>query len=366
MILYSLITATFLIATIIFYLQRPKLGKAPSGERLEQIKNSSNYKDGSFQNLSETPQLSEDVNHFNVMKSFFFPDNKHRYPSNTIPSEKTDLHILAPDENTLVWFGHSSYFMQIDGKKILVDPVLSGSASPFSFIFKAFKGSNLYTPADIPEIDYLFITHDHWDHTDYKTLMALKSKIGTVICGLGVGEHFEYWGFDKNHIIEKDWNEKIPLSDDLTVYTAPTRHFSGRGFHQNSTLWTSFILKTKSLTLYIGGDSGYDTHFADIGNEYGPFDVAILENGQYNNNWPYIHMRPKEVLQAAKDLGAKRLLPVHSAKFSLSDHSWDEPLSKITELNIHNPPRLLTPKIGEPLFLNNETQPFTKWWTEVD
>src|SRR5690554_33213 len=359
MILYSLITAALLIAAITFYLQRPKFGKSPSGKRLEQIKKSVNYRDGAFQNLNETPQFSEDVNHFSLMKSFFFPDNKRRVPLNTIPSVKTDLHNLAPDENMLVWFGHSSYFMQIDGKKILVDPVLSGSASPFSFIIKAFEGSNPYTPEDIPEIDYLFITHDHWDHTDYKTLVALKSKIGTVICGLGVGEHFEYWGFDKDRIIEKDWNEKVSLSDNFTVYTAPTRHFSGRGFYRNSTLWTSFILKTKSLTMYIGGDSGYDTHFADIGNEYGPFDVVILENGQYNKNWPYIHMHPKEVLLAAKDLGAKRLFPVHSAKFSLSDHSWDEPLSKISELDINNPPRLLTPKIGEPLFLNNEIQPFT-------
>src|SRR5690554_374499 len=231
MILYSLITAALFIAAITFYLQRPKFGKAPSGKRLELIKKSDNYKEGSFQNLSETPQFSEDVNHLSAMKTLFFPDNKRRYPSNTIPSEKTDLHTLSPNENTLVWFGHSSYFMQIDGKKILVDPVLSGSASPFSFVIKAFEGSNPYTPEDIPEIDYLFITHDHWDHTDYKTLMALKAKIGTVICGLGVGEHFEYWGFDNNRVIEKDWNEKISLNDTLTVYTAPARHFSGRGLY---------------------------------------------------------------------------------------------------------------------------------------
>jgi L-ascorbate metabolism protein UlaG (beta-lactamase superfamily) len=327
-----IITLFIIIVFSIFvfaFIQQPKFGKTPSGKRLERVKNSSNYKDGAFQNLHPTPIMVEGVSYFNTFKKFLFSDNDRVKPKNSIPSMKTDLLNLDHDKNILVWFGHSSYFIQIDGKNILVDPVLSGSASPVSFTTKAFKGTDRYTTDDIPEIDYLFITHDHWDHLDYETIMKLKPKIKIVICGLGVGEHFEYWGFKTNTIIEKDWNEKIDLNSGFTAYTKPARHFSGRSFKRNTSLWTAFVFQTPSYKIYIGGDGGYDTHFAEIGKTFGEFDLAILENGQYNNNWKYIHSFPEEVLQAAKDLRAKRLFPVHHSKFTLSLHPWDEPLIRI-------------------------------------
>ena len=352
-------------AIVVFaYMQLPRFGRLPRGERLKLIQQSPNFKDGIFQNLNPTPQLAEDARFSQMLRDMFF--SKNRRPPGRIPSVKTDLKSLEPDEDVLVWFGHSSYFMQLDGKKILVDPVFSGHASPFFFSVKAFPGTDIYTPDDFPEIDYLVITHDHWDHLDYKTIRKLRPKIKKVITGLGTGEHIERWGYKKNQIFENDWYGEFSAEEGFRVTTTPARHFSGRGFRHKRTLWVSFVFQTPTHKLFIGGDGGYDNHFAEIGEKYGPFDLVILENGQYNNNWKYIHMMPEQVLQAAKDLNAKRLFPVHSSKFALANHPWDEPLKRITELGSNSEIPLVTPKIGEKVNLNNITQSFEKWWEKVD
>ncbi len=273
---------------------------------------------------------------------------------------------LPIDTNVLVWFGHSSYYIQTDGKRILVDPVFSGNASPVPGTVKSFNGTDIYTVADLPPIDYLFISHDHYDHVDYKTLIALKNKTRKVICGLGVGAHFEYWGYAADKIIEKDWYESVKLDEGFTAFVEPARHFSGRGASTNSTLWASYVLQTPRIKIYIGGDSGYDTHYASIGDKHGPIDLAILDNGQYDEAWKYIHNLPEEVLKAAQDLKAKRVFPVHSSKFALAVHAWDEPLQIISELNERYHLRLMTPMIGEVVNLNDTTHHFKPWWRGVN
>ncbi len=358
------IIALFSTSTLL-YMRKEKFGSAPSGERLERIKKSPHYKNGRFQNLHHTPNLTEGYSYWEVTYDFLFGNHKRKRPIDSIPSLKTDLHSLSDDQNVLVWFGHSSYFIQLDGKRILVDPVFSGNASPIPGSSKAFKGTDRYNVDDLPEIDYLFISHDHYDHVDYETLKKLKSKINHVICGLGVGAHFERWGYDQNQILEKDWHEKIEFDSTFIVHTTPARHFSGRGFSINNTLWISYVLQTPNLKIYIGGDSGYDTHFTEIGEKFGPIDLAILENGQYDIKWRYIHLLPEEVLQASQDLKAKRLFPVHSSKFALANHPWDEPLAKVTELNKNRIP-LVTPIIGELVYLNDEHQPFKQWWIGLE
>ncbi|MES2865004.1 MAG: MBL fold metallo-hydrolase [Bacteroidota bacterium] len=357
----TLIIILALVYGINLFMNQEQFGKRPTGSRLELIKSSPNYKNNSFQNLSHTPSLTEGVSMTSVLKEFLFKKNELKKPNQTIPSEKTDLLELNPLENVVVWFGHSSYFIQVDGKKILVDPVLSGSVSPLSFTNKAFKGTDVYTAEDFPEIDYLFISHDHWDHLDYKTIMQLKPKIKKIICGLGTGAHLEYWGFDRDLIIEKDWNETIALEDGFVVNTVPARHFSGRSFIRNKALWMSFVLQTPTSKLFLGGDSGYDSHFEAVGKQFGPFDLVFLENGQYDKSWKYIHMTPNEVLQAAIDLNAKALFPVHSSKFVLANHNWNEPLSKISELAEATEIRLFTPLIGEKTNINAK-KVFPKWW----
>ncbi|WP_435355107.1 MBL fold metallo-hydrolase [Emticicia sp. SJ17W-69] len=365
MVISILAIIVLLTIAIFLFMQQAKFGKTPAGERLERIKKSPNYKDGSFKNLSFTPDLAEGVTYYSVMKEFIFGKKVRLKPIDEIPHTKVDLLHLKSDENILVWFGHSSYFMQLDGKTFLVDPVLSGAASPIKFTTPSFKGTDVYIVADFPNIDYLFISHDHYDHLDYETIMLLKPKVKKIITGLGTGEHFESWGFDLKTVIEEDWNTKIELEKGFVAYTTPARHFSGRGFSRNRALWTSFVLQTPTNKIYIGGDSGYDTHFAEIGKTYGGFDLAILENGQYDKSWKYIHMMPEEVVQAAKDLKAKRLFPVHSSKFALGNHPWDEPLNRVSNAAEKENFPIITPIIGQKVNLGDSTQTFGKWWKNV-
>jgi L-ascorbate metabolism protein UlaG (beta-lactamase superfamily) len=335
-------------------------GKLPSGKHLEKLKKSTNYKKNGFQNSSDTPMMSGDISYWKLTREFF-KRNKDKQPAGPIPSVKTDLMNLNFPKPAIVWFGHSSYFIRIENKNFLIDPVFSGNAAPLSFMVKAFPGSNIYRPEDMPVIDYLILTHDHYDHLDFKTVRKLKNKVNNVYCSLGVGAHLNYWGFDTNKVIELDWWESSQLDENISLTAAPARHFSGRGIKRGQTFWSSFILKAKDHNLYLGGDSGYDSHFKEIGNKFGPFDIAILEAGQYNTMWPLIHMMPEETVQAAIDLKAKALLPVHWGKFSLAMHAWADPikrlLNKAKELNMN----VLTPKIGQPLILNEDFVS-ESWW----
>jgi L-ascorbate metabolism protein UlaG (beta-lactamase superfamily) len=365
--MYIAISIIFLLTLSVYlFLRHPKFGKLPTGERLERIKNAPNYQKGAFQNQSITPNLTEGATYFTVINEFFFEKKKRVKPTDRIPSAKTDLINLDITKDILVWFGHSSYFMQIDGKRILVDPVLCGYASPFSFSTKAFKGTDNYTTDDIPPIDFLFISHDHWDHLDYDTIKKLQPKIKQVVCGLGTGEHLEHWGYSPNKIIEKNWNEQILLDNGFSVHIVPARHFSGRGLKRNQALWTSFVLQTPTMKIFIGGDSGYDKHFAETGKTFGGFDLVILENGQYDKSWKHIHMMPDEILKAATDLKAKKLLAVHNSKFAIANHPWDEPLINVAaQLKAENI-NLLTPKIGEQVNLKDNNQVFTEWWKNIN
>ena len=336
-------------------------GKPPSGKHLEKLKQSPNYKKNAFQNLSHTPMKPDDISYWKMTKEFF-KKNKDKQPPRPLPSVKTDLVNLNSSKPVIVWFGHSSYLIRIENKNFLIDPVFSGNAAPFSFMIKAFPGTNIFKPEDMPVIDYLILTHDHYDHLDFKTIRKLRNKASNIYCSLGVSSHLKYWGFDINKITEMDWWDSIQLNENISLTGAPARHFSGRGIKRGQTLWSSFILKTKDHNLYLGGDSGYDSHFKEIGDKYGPFDIAILEAGQYNAMWPFIHMMPEETVQAVVDLKAGSLLPVHWGKFSLALHAWDEPIKRVIEkarsLNI----KVHTPKIGQPLILDDHFQS-ENWWS---
>lgn len=364
MALILLIVIVAFVATIFLFMQQEKFGKAPSGERLERMKKSPHYRDGRFHNLTYTPDLQEGVSYFTIMRKFFFGKSKRSKPDFKLPTKKVNLHTLPQDKDVLVWFGHSSYYLQIDGKKFLVDPVLSGSASPVAFTNRSFAGTDVYTADDIPSLDYLLITHDHWDHLDYETVIKLKPKIKTIITGLGTGAHLEHWGFPPTSIIEQDWNESIQLGDSFTIHATPARHFSGRGFKRNGVLWMSFVIETPTAKIYIGGDSGYDTHFKTIGEKHGPFDLVLLECGQYNAYWKYIHMMPAEVVQAAQDLKARKLMPVHWGRFSLALHDWDEPIIEVRKAAAKAGMPIVHPMIGEAYSLA-DTASSTEWWTKT-
>lgn len=351
MVIWGILSIVVIVIAVVFvFINQPSFGRTPRGERLERIKRSSHYYNGKFQNEHETPVLTTDKSRISNFLDFIFRKKEGLRPETKIPVIKTDLDKINLNEDLLVWFGHSSYLIQIDGKRFLIDPVFR-MASPVSFFNKPFEGTDVYSPNDIPYIDYLIITHDHWDHLDYQTIMELKKRIGKVICGLGVGEHFEYWGFDKNQLIELDWNEDANLETGFIIHCLPARHFSGRGLISNQSLWASFLLESPSMKIYMAGDGGYDTHYTEIGKRFPDMDLAILENGQYNKDWRYIHLMPQEMAQTVEDLRTKKVLTVHHSKYALAEHRWDEPMKNAQNMALKDSLNVLIPQIGEIIYL---------------
>ena len=286
----------------------------------------------------------------NLGKFLFGKKPKNRIPKlGEISVIKTDLNCLPESGDFYLWFGHSSFLLRLDGKTILADPVFY-KGSPVSFVNRAFPGTNLYKPQDMPkEIDFLLISHDHWDHLDYKTVTELKDRVKKVVCPLGVGENFEYWGYDKHQLIELDWYESS-TSEDLTFHCLPTQHFTGRGFWNAKTMPASWLMESSSRKAFFSGDGGYSSRFKRFGEQFPDIDLAIMENGQYDTNWSQIHTMPEQLGKAASELGAKRFVTVHHSKFCLSNHPWDEPRKNERKAAEQYGLQLVTCQIGE-LFL---------------
>jgi L-ascorbate metabolism protein UlaG (beta-lactamase superfamily) len=356
------ITVASMAIIIYLFMLQPSFGRLPSGERKKRIENSPHYKNGSFQNIEETKLLAEEASYWKMTTKFFTTDSL-REPVKDLPTIKTNLKSLD-EKPTLIWFGHSSYLISVGGKKILADPIFSLRASPLQYAgSKSYAGTMIYTPEDFPDLDVVIISHDHYDHLDYNTILKLKEKTKLFCVPLGIGEHLERWDVDPAKIREFDWWDGDTVLPGIELTATPTRHFSGRGFTRNKTLWASFVLKISGYKIFVGGDSGYDKSFKAIGEKFGPFDIAMLECGQYDRQWPDIHMMPEETVQASIDLGAKVFLPVHWAKFTLALHPWKEPIQRAVKHAEELQVRITTPKIGEPIVLN-ENLPYTPWWEE--
>lgn len=287
-------------------------------------------------------------------------------PKVCLPVVKTDLKALARgNETTVVWLGHSSVFLASPSATILMDPVLSDYSSPFPGAFQAFAGTSLYGGDDFPAIDLLLISHDHYDHLDFDTVVALKNRVEKVIVPLGVRSHFCSWGFDPKKVFEMGWDhhERIQVGEGIVDLTATTAlHWSGRSLWSKRTLWCSYVIELDGKKIFFGGDGGYGVHFSDIGQRFGPFDLVCLENGQYNVRWPKQHMFPEQTYQAARDLRAKVLLPIHWGRFSLSDHAWNQPILNLLQCEQEIP--IVTPKIGEP-YVVGEPVMTDRWMSSV-
>jgi L-ascorbate metabolism protein UlaG (beta-lactamase superfamily) len=355
-----LVVLVLFVAAVYFFMQQAVFGKEPTGADLQRMEQSPNYKNGFFKNIEETETLLKTTSRGKLLMDFF---NKPAAttPTDTIPSLRTNLKELAADQPTLVWFGHSSYLIKLKDYTILVDPVFSGNAAPISFFGKSFTGSDAYGVADMPPIDLLILTHDHYDHLDYKTIRELHPGVKQIITPLGVGSHLVSWNISREKITELDWNQNKKISDSITVSALPARHFSGRGFTQGKTLWASYVLQLNGYRLFLGGDSGYDGQFKKTGAAFGPFDLALLEAGQYGKDWPYIHMKPEETVQAALDLNTKVLLPVHWGKFALAYHPWNEPIERVATAAKEKQLTITTPLIGQPVIIG-ATLPQDAWW----
>jgi L-ascorbate metabolism protein UlaG (beta-lactamase superfamily) len=341
-------------------LQHPVFGTLPDGPRLAAVQASSHYRDGAFQNSVPTPTLTDGTPFMVAMVRGRF-EPRPAPPAAPIPVVKTDLRALPIDVDTVIWLGHSSFYVQLAGRRILIDPVLSDHAAPFPGMVKAFEGTTIYRIEDLPEIDYLLITHDHYDHLDRDTIKGLIPKTRWAIAGLGIGAHLEHWGFPADRIREGDWFDVVRIEPGLAVHVLPARHYSGRALKRNQGLWVGYALETNRRRLFFSGDSGFGPHIAEIAKRFDGFDLAVLDAGQYNARWAFIHMNPEEAARAAEMLRAKALLPAHAGRYTLARHAWDEPFERAVAAAVGKSYRLLTPRIGEPVRPGEEQQ-FQQWW----
>lgn len=330
------------------FLAHPQFGKTARGERLERIRKSPNFKDEHFQNQEETTVMTGESGMLSSLAKFVFG----KKPDNLVPKEgeieviKTDLRQLPDSGDLYVWFGHSSFLLRLSGKTFLVDPVFY-KGSPVKFVNKPFPGTDIYKPSDMPDvIDYLLISHDHWDHLDYKTVKELKEKVQHFVCPLGVGADLEHWGVSVDKIIELDWNESDTTSD-IHIHCLPTRHFTGRGLSNPKTMPASYLIETPMRKVFYTGDGGYSDRFARFGEQFPGIDLAIMENGQYSEDWNQIHTMPYQLGREVKELKAKRFVTVHHSKFCLARHAWDEPRRNEQKAAEEFDLELLTCKIGE-------------------
>ena len=361
-----LITIITIIATFlgVFILSYTSMGTSPGPEKVKTFYKSQQYnqKKEKFENRRSelTEQERKEMNFFSLTWKWLM-GVKAGTPSNKLPEEKINLDIFL--ENTdrvkFIWLGHSSLLINFEGKVILVDPVFSKYASPLSFVGKRFQDP-LIKLEDLPKIDLILISHDHYDHLDMHTIKFFKEKDIIFIMPLGVGSHLEGWGIDENKIIERDWWGSFSFKG-IEFIAAPSQHFSGRGLSdENKTLWASWIIKTNKHKIYFSGDSGYDIHFKTIGDKYGPFDIAFMENGQYNENWKAVHMLPEEVAIAYKELKAKRVFPIHWGMFELGFHTWHEPPARLYKA-LDEKEDFIVPKIGV-LYDLQQPQTLERWW----
>jgi len=291
-------------------------------------------------------------------------------PAQPLPSDTIDITRAYPDDSTglyVTWLGHSSLLLQLDGIRIAIDPVLNLSASPvFFFPVKRYQATPPITVDQLPYLDAVFISHNHYDHLDKKTISELAKKTGRFITPLGVGNRLKAWGVDENKITEHNWWDEGAIkgisTDTLQYACTPARHFSGRSpFSMSESLWVSWVFMGSTHKVFYSGDGGYNYHFQQIGYHYGPFDLTLIECGQYNTAWSESHMFPEQSVQAHIDVQGGVMLPVHWGSFSISRHDWWEPPErakiKATELAVH----LLTPRVGQTLHIN-ENIITEEWW----
>ncbi|WP_455520165.1 MBL fold metallo-hydrolase [Porphyromonas sp.] len=364
-ILSSSIVSLFGISYAV--LHSPSFGALPSGERKERILRSPNYRDGRFQNRYPMPpslQRPSLGDRIKILWRFLFDRPKDVRPTDSIPVVRHDLKKLDRSEDLIVWFGHSSYLLQMDGVRYLIDPVFVEGA-PFGIMNAFFRGTKVFDVADLPEIDYLIITHDHWDHLDYHVAKELQRRVRKVYTGLGVGAHLERWGYRPDQIVELDWDESTSTAEGGRVHCLPTQHFSGRGLTSAQSLWASFVLRGTKHSVYVGGDGGFSPHYAVIGKQFPQLDLAILENGQYSEQWSGIHMLPEYLGKTMHALGAKRILTVHHAKFALSMHPWKEPLEHAKRLRDEEGLPILMPRIGQIVRYTDSTFTTDDWWEQL-
>ncbi|HEY9115699.1 MAG TPA: MBL fold metallo-hydrolase [Bacteroidales bacterium] len=355
------------LAAVLFLNLSPEFGGTATREQKEFYTKSVNYEDGQFINLGNVKMSMGFGDMVSTLFKFFSP-LPNTTPDSNLPVEKIDSVSIAEyiGPTRLFWFGHSTFLVQVNNKNILIDPMFGPVPAPHPMLgSKRFSKELPIEIEQLPQIDAVIISHDHFDHLDYGSIQKLKNKVKMFYTPLGVGVHLQKWGVEKERIVELDWWQETTF-EDLTFVCTPAQHFSGRGLtDRGCTQWGSWIIQSESDNIYFSGDSGYGPHFLEIGKLYGPFDFAMLECGQYNTMWQEIHMLPEETAQAGIDLQAKRFMPIHWGTFKLALHPWTEPVERVSKKAKELDIELVTPKIGEPIMITDSIDyPKEEWWAK--
>lgn len=349
----------FILSVFLFIKFAPQIGQQPKGEHLEKIQKSKNNNGDIFVNQIETNEASLGEA-LSTIPDFLFGENLS--PDKPIVTDFPDNYINKIDSNIhITWYGHSAFLIEINNKRILLDPMFGESSSPIYLTTKRFKNTEKIDLEFFDNIDAVIISHDHYDHLDYPTIKKIKGKVKRFYTMLGVGSHLIRWGVDQSKIKELDWYDEDEF-DEIKLIACPSRHFSGRGFSDRfKTLWGSWIIQFGEKRIYFSGDGGYGSHFQEIGAKYGPFDLAMIECGQYNKAWKDIHMMPEESVQAGLDLKAKKIMPIHWGAFQLSIHSWEEPARRFKKRSEELGAEAIFPKIGERFKLDSINKDLKFW-----
>jgi L-ascorbate metabolism protein UlaG (beta-lactamase superfamily) len=371
--------AGLVLALVLYFRYSPRIGGDPAGERLARIKELPNYRNGYLHNLEPTDMNMPFTTMLKVMWTMLrgADGREPEHPIPVVPFDREAWERIPDHEVGVAWFGHSCVLLKIDGVTFLTDPVFGERASTFTFAGpKRFAYTEHMRVSMLPPVDVVLLSHDHYDHLCYETVHSLvvlrmsgaahdrpKKKL-RFITALGVGAHLEKWGVEPTRITELEWWQQVEVGS-VKVTLTPTRHFTGRGLtNRFSTLWGAFALQGASRRIYFGADSGYSPTFKEVGDRLGPFDLALLECGAYSEHWPQIHMFPEETAQAALDLKARVLMPIHWGKFALGLHPWKESIERITGLPDEARPPLLTPRIGSIITAIDPARS-ERWWDEV-
>ncbi|MDB4270764.1 MBL fold metallo-hydrolase [bacterium] len=344
---------------------RKQFGARVSKEDLQKYASSKHWDGTKFGNLEVTKM---DINFQNIPKLLYkqFCEKEGRAPLSRLAVTAFDKEaFLKPSVQTkFIWYGHSAVLLRMNGLTLFIDPMLGPNAAPIApFPVKRFSDKTLNLIDELPQIDLLLLSHDHYDHLDFESIQKLKPKVKHYFVALGVARHLVKWGIPKNDITEFDWwaNQRFK---DIDISFTPTRHFSGRGLTDRAkSLWGGWTFKTSAENIWFSGDSGYGRHFKDIGAQLGPFDFAFMESGQYNENWHQIHMYPEESVQAALDAGVTKIMPVHWGGFTLAQHSWKDPVDRFVKEAERQNISVSHPILGDiHSYQENIRQ---RWWDDI-
>jgi L-ascorbate metabolism protein UlaG (beta-lactamase superfamily) len=362
MIFLLVILGTLTTSIILFLNLHPVFGGSISKTDQDRYRYFDHYKNGKFVNLSPIDMKMSVSMILSLMKDSL-TGRKDRNPTNIIPIS-LDWEKINSNQKSLTWFGHSTFLLSIDHKKILIDPMLGPSPSPVPFIgSKRYSEDLLYIIDELPPIDAVLITHDHYDHLDYPSIIRLKEKVEHFFVPLGVGAHLRRWGITSDRISECNWWDE-QVWKGLTIASVPSQHFSGRGvLNRDSTLWNGWVIIGENQRLYTSGDGGFGQHFKEIGEKYGPFYLTLMEGGQYDEKrWSAIHMKPEESVQAHLDVRGKNMMLIHWGAFTLAYHSWTDPVERALRAAKEKEVNIIAPKIGETIDLNGSLPAPNSWW----